>query len=111
MKNGFPPNAIRGYPSRRRRAGAANPASIRAESFVDPARPESDKDALSVRTAPQSRTASVYAAAASGNGAPVPEGSVTRRLPQEVVARMSAQNPIRASVARGLDTRPCDINV
>ena len=51
---------------------------MRAASFVEPARPDNDSDALIVLTARHSAVACVCAETKSGNGVPAPEGSVTR---------------------------------
>jgi hypothetical protein len=53
----LPPKFTRGYPSSRKRNGSANPASIRAASLVEPARPDNDNDALIVLTRPHSEVA------------------------------------------------------
>jgi hypothetical protein len=58
-KNGLPPKLTRGNPSSRSRSGSAKPASTRALSFVPPARPESASEAVIVRIARHSATASV----------------------------------------------------
>jgi hypothetical protein len=84
---------------------------MRAASFVEPARPDRESDALSDCTPRQSRVASAYAATASEKGVPGPEGSVTRLPPQEIASSVNAHNPRLASVARGLETRAYDINV